>query len=60
VSAVHKLVLILLVVPLVIVLAVRDPQGMGHLVAIIFTIGAKLLDGVATILNALTGSHATH
>ena len=56
----HKLVLILLVVPLVIVLAVRDPQGMGHLVAIIFTIGAKLLDGVATILNALTGSHATH
>jgi hypothetical protein len=37
-----------------------DPQGMGHLVAIIFTIGAELLDGVATILNALVGSHAAH
>jgi hypothetical protein len=33
---------------------------MGHLVAIIFTIGAELLDGVATILNALVGSHAAH
>jgi hypothetical protein len=33
---------------------------MGHLVAISFTIGAKLLDGVATILNTLVGSHAAH
>ena len=33
---------------------------MGYLVAIIFTIGAKLLDGVATILNALVSSHAAH
>jgi hypothetical protein len=60
VSAVHKLVLVLLVIPLVIVLAARDPQGMGHLVAIIFTIGAKLLDGVAAILNTLVGSHPAH
>jgi len=55
VSAVHKLVLIALVVSLIIVMAARDPQGMGHLVALIFTIGAKLLDGLATLLDKLVG-----
>ena len=55
-----KLGLILLVVTLVVGMAVRDPQGMGHLVAIIFTIGVKLLDGVAAILNTLVGGQAAH
>lgn len=54
----NKLVLTLLVIPLLIVMAARDPQGMGHLVQMIFTIGAKLLDGVATILNNLLGTPA--
>lgn len=60
VSAVNKLILLLLVVALLIVMAARDPQGIGHLVAIIFTLGAKLLDGVATILNTLVGGYAAH
>ena len=54
----NKLLLTLLVIPLLIVLAVRDPQGMAHLVEAIFTIGAKLLDGVATLLSSLLGTAA--
>jgi len=42
-----KLVLTLLVIPLIIVMAVRYPEGTGHLVAVIITEGAKLLDLVA-------------
>ena len=55
VSAVNKLILAVLVIALLIVL-VRDPQGMGHLVEAIFTVGANLLHGIATILGNLTGS----
>ena len=58
VSTLNKLVLTLLVIPLLIVMAARDPQGMGHLVEMIFTVGAKLLNGVATILNSLLGGKA--
>ncbi len=48
-----KFVLTLLVIPLLIVMAVKDPPGVGHLVQLIITMGAKLLDVVATILNNL-------
>jgi len=54
VSAVSKLVLIALVIVLIILVA-RSPQGLGHLVGLIFTVAAKLLNGVAMILNALLG-----
>ncbi len=54
-SAVSKLVLISLVVVVLIVLAARDPQGLGHVVGLIFTLAAKLLNGVSMILNALLG-----
>ncbi len=47
-----KLILAVLVIVLLIVLA-RDPQGMGHLVEAIFALGAKLLHGIATLLDNL-------
>ena len=50
-----KLVLIAVVIVLLIVLAARDPQGLGHLVGLIFTLAAKLINGVSMILNALLG-----
>ena len=46
-----KLVLTLLVIPLIIVMAVRYPEGTGHLAAVITTLGAKLLDLVARSLH---------
>ncbi len=58
VNAVNKLVLTLLVIPLLIVVAVRNPQGVGHLVEIIFVGGAKLLNMVATITGNMLGGHA--
>jgi hypothetical protein len=54
---VNKVILTFLVIPLVIVMAARDPQGMGHLAQRIITLGAKLLNAVAVLLNALLGSH---
>jgi len=50
-----KLLLILLVIPLLIVMATRDPQGVAHLVEMIFTLGAKLLNGTASFLISLLG-----
>ena len=57
VSLLWKAILTLLVVPLIVVMAARDPQGTGHLVALLITAGAKLLTAVADFLNALLGSH---
>lgn len=51
----NKLILTVLVIALLILL-VRDPQGMGHLVEAIFTVGANLLHGIATFLGSLTGN----
>ncbi len=36
----------------------RNPQVMGHLVVVIFTTCARLLDGLAALLEAVTGGHA--
>ena len=55
--ALAKLLVVLLVVPLLIVLATRDPQGMAHLVELIFTVGAKLLNATASFLSTLLGGH---
>jgi hypothetical protein len=57
---VSKLVLTLLVIPLIIIMVARNPQVMGHLVVVVFTVCARLLDGLAALLNALTGGHAAH
>ena len=58
VSTVSKFVLTLLVRPLLVVMAVKDPQGMGHLVQLIITAGANLLNAVAAFLNNLLSSPA--
>ena len=58
VSALVKVLLVLLVIPLLIVMATRDPQGVAHLVEMIFTVGAKLLSATATFLDALLGGHS--
>lgn len=52
-----KLVLTLLVIPLIIVMAVRYPQGTGHVAAVVITEGAKLLDLVARSLHDLFTHH---
>ncbi len=48
-----KLIVVFLIIPLIIVMVVNDPQGAGHLMQIIITIGAKLLGAVAAFLNQL-------
>ncbi len=53
----RKLLVILLVIPLLIVMATRDPQGVAHLVELILSLGAKLLNGTATFLDRLLGGH---
>jgi hypothetical protein len=49
-----KLLLILLVIPLLIVMATRDPQGIVHLVEVIFTVGCQ----TAQRDSGLPGQHA--
>jgi hypothetical protein len=57
VIALSRLLVILLVVPLVIVMVARDPQGMAHLVELVFRVGAKLLNATAALLDRLLGGH---
>jgi hypothetical protein len=54
---VMRLLLTLLVIPLLIVLAVKSPRAVGHLVELVIVIGARILDGVATLLGNILGSH---
>ena len=52
-----KLLLILLAIPLLIVIAKRNPQGMAHLVKEILMVDAKLLNATAAFLSGLLGGH---
>ena len=56
-SALGKLLLVVLVLPLVIVMVARDPQGMAHLVELVFRLGAELLNATAYLLGSLLGGH---
>jgi hypothetical protein len=58
VRALAKLLLILLVIPLLIVMATRNPQGMAHFVELVFMLGAKLLNATATFLDTLLDGHS--
>lgn len=58
VSTLVKLLLVLLVIPLLIVMVARDPQGIAHLVAMVFTLGARLLNATAAFLDSLLGAHS--
>lgn len=53
----HKLTLILLIIPLLIVMVAQNPQGMAHLVDMIIILGARLLNAVAVVLSSLLGGH---
>ena len=54
-----KLIMLLLVIPLITVMATKDPQAAGKLAQGIITVGAWLLETTANILvhigNALGG-----
>lgn len=52
-----KLIVMLLLIPLLIVMAVKYPQDAGHLVRVFITEGAKLLDFVARSLHELFSHH---
>jgi len=54
----QKVILTVLVIPLIIVMAAKDPVGMGRLAEFTITAGAKLLNAVAIILSGLLGGHA--
>lgn len=55
-TAMKKLILLLLVIPLIIVLVARNPQDAGRLFEITVTAGAKLLSAVATAISAIIHS----
>ena len=49
--------LILLLIPLLLVMFVRDPQVVVHLVELVFTVGGKMLIATADFLNSVLGGH---
>lgn len=57
VRAMARLLVLFLIIPLVIVVATRNPQAVGHLVEAVFILGARLLNAVATLLGLLLGGH---
>jgi hypothetical protein len=56
-SPMKKLIIIVLVIPLIFVMAAKDPQAIGHFLQSVITVGAKILDTTANILNDLLGHH---
>jgi hypothetical protein len=49
----RNLIVIFLLIPLIVVLVAKDPQGAGHLFEMTVTAGAKLLNAVATAISAM-------
>ncbi len=60
VRALSRLLLVLLIIPLLLAMFVRDPQALIHLVQLVFTVGAKMLIATADLLNGLLGSGPAH
>lgn len=56
-SLVTRLIITLLIIPLIIVMAVRSPQAVGHLIELIIIVGARLLNAVAAFATSLLGAH---
>ena len=52
-----RLLVILLLIPLLLVMFMRDPQPLVHLVELVFTVGAKMLVATADFLNSVLGGH---
>lgn len=55
--ALSRLLVILLLIPLLLAMLVRDPQAVVHLVELVFTVGAKMLIATADFLNGVLGGH---
>jgi hypothetical protein len=49
--------LLILLIPLVLAMLVRDPQAVMHLVVLVFTVGGKMLSATAAFLDRLLGGH---
>ncbi|HEX9041698.1 MAG TPA: hypothetical protein VF838_11815 [Trebonia sp.] len=49
------MLLILLLIPLLLAMFVRDPHAVVHLVQLVFTVGGKMLIATADFLNSLFG-----
>ena len=60
VRALSRLLLILLVIPLLLAMLVRDPHALVNLVQVFFTVGGKMLIATADLLNGLLGSGPAH
>lgn len=55
VSLVKSVILTFLIIPILIVIAVRNPEAAGHFVAVVVTAGARLLAGTAGFFGSLLG-----
>jgi hypothetical protein len=55
VRALSRLLLVLVIIPLLLAMLVRDPQAVVHLVQLVFTVGGKMLIATADLLNSLLG-----
>ena len=49
------MLLIVLLIPLLIAMFVRDPGAVVHLVVLVFTVGARMLSATAAFLDRLLG-----
>ena len=58
--ALSRLLLILLIIPLLLAMFVRDPQAVIHLVQLVFTVGGKMLIATADLLNGVLGGGPAH
>lgn len=56
-SALSRLLVMLLLIPLLLAMLVRDPQAVVHLTELVFTVGAKMLIATADFLNSVLGGH---
>ena len=55
VRALSRLLLVLLIIPLLLAMLVRDPQAVVHMVQLVFMVGGKMLIATADLLNSLFG-----
>jgi hypothetical protein len=52
-----RVLILLLLIPLVLLMAIKAPETVGHFVAGVVIVGAKLLNAVATFLNDVIAGH---
>jgi hypothetical protein len=50
--------LLILLIPLLVVMVMRDPGGMIHLIWLVLTAGARMLNDTAALLDSVLSGHA--